>query len=305
MSDRLERAVADYLGELHRIRSTGGGTDERSYYPALSGLLNAVGHDLRPRVFCVAELASTGAGHPDFGLYTANQCQRGTPRSGARPERGVVEVKKVANDAWLTADKKQVSDYWTSYRLVLVTNLRDFLLIGEDAANQPIRLESFRLADDPESFWEAAHHPVKTARENGRALGEYLRRALALSASLIEPKDVAWILASYARDALHRVEAAGDIPALAAVRSSLEQALGARFEGERGDHFFRSTLVQTLFYGIFSAWVLWSRKPKRTERVFDWRLSGWHLKVPMLRALFQQLADPAKLESLGLVEVLD
>ena len=33
-----------------------------------------------------------------------------------------------------------------------------------------------------------------------------------------------------------------------------------KFEGDRGAAFFRSTLVQTLFYGIFSAWVLWARQ---------------------------------------------
>ena len=44
------------------------------------------------------------------------------------------------------------------------------------------------------------------------------------------------------------------------MRSALEEALGVRFEGERGAAFFRSTLVQTLFYGVFSAWVLWSRQ---------------------------------------------
>ena len=67
-----------------------------------------------------------------------------------------------------------------------------------------------------------------------------------------EPKDLAWLLASHARDALAWVEAAGDAPALAAVRTALEEALGVRFEGERGARFFRSTLVQTLFYGVFS-----------------------------------------------------
>ena len=58
--------------------------------------------------------------------------------------------------------------------------------------------------------------------------------------------------------------AAGDAPQLAAVRSALEAALGIRFEGERGRRFFRSTLVQTLFYGIFSAWVLWARTEAAT-----------------------------------------
>ena len=52
---------------------------------------------------------------------------------------------------------------------------------------------------------------------------------------------------------LARVEAAGDSPPLVAVRAALEDALGVRFKGERGARFFHSTLVQTLFYGVFSA----------------------------------------------------
>ena len=38
---------------------------------------------------------------------------------------------------------------------------------------------------------------------------------------------------------------------LNALRTALEDSLGVRFEGERGAAFFRSTLVQTLFYGVF------------------------------------------------------
>jgi hypothetical protein len=113
------------------------------------------------------------------------------------------------------------------------------------------------------------------------------------------------LLASYARDALARVEAA-NVPALATVRGGLEQALGLRFEGERGEHFFRSTLVQTLFYGVFSAWVQWSRDhPPGSGARFDWHAAGWSLHVPMVRNLFEQVATPTRLGPLGLVEVLD
>ena len=80
-------------------------------------------------------------------------------------------------------------------------------------------------------------------------LVEYLVRALSHRAAIAEPKDLAWLLASYARDGLARVEAAGDAPSLAAVRAALEEALGVRFEGDKGARFFHSTLVQTLFYG--------------------------------------------------------
>ena len=47
-----------------------------------------------------------------------------------------------------------------------------------------------------------------------------------------------------------------DAPSLGAVRSALEEALDVRLKGEKGSRFFHSTLVQTLFYGVFSALVL-------------------------------------------------
>ena len=117
---------------------------------------------------------------------------------------------------------------------------------------------------------------------------------------------MAWLLASYARDALARVEAAGgDAPSLSAVRAALEEALGVQFEGDKGTRFFSSTLVQTLFYGVFSAWVLWARQTPHVSGAFDWRTAVWHLRAPVLRALFQQISDPGRLQPLGLVEVLD
>ena len=301
---RLTTAVETYLADLQRVRASGGATGERSSYGPLATLLNAIGATLKPKVFCVGELADQGAGHPDFGLYAAKQVQKGQPKQGQVPEGGVVEVKAADDDAWLTAASDQVSRYWDRYRLVLVTNTRDFVLVGEDAAGQPAKLETFRLAASAAEFAQRLESPRTFAREIGAGLGEYLCRALAHRARLSEPKDLAWLLASHARDALARVEAAGDAPALAAVRAALEEALGVRFEGERGARFFRSTLVQTLFYGVFSAWVLWARQAPRSER-FDWRTAVWYLRVPVLRTLFQQISDPGRLQPLGLVEVLD
>ncbi len=302
---KLTAAVETYFGDLRRLRASGGATGERSTYPPLTALLNAVGAVLKPKVFCVSELADHGAGHPDLGLYAARQVRHGRPREGQLPERGVIEVKSADDDAWLTADSDQVSRYWGRYRLVLVTNTRDFLLVGEDADGRTARLESFRLARSAEEFDRLLQTPRAFARQVGAGLGEYLGRALSHRAALAEPKDLAWLLASYARDGLARVEAAGDAPSLAAVRSALEQALGVRFEGERGAAFFRSTLVQTLFYGVFSAWVLWARQMPPPTGAFDWRTAVWHLRAPVLRALFQQLSDPGRLQPLGLVEVLD
>ena len=312
----LTAAGETYFADLGRVRASGGATGERSSYGPLANLLNAVGATLAPNVFCVGELADQGAGHPDFGLYAAKQVQQGRPREAQVPERGVVEVKAAGDDAWLTAAGDQVSRYWGRYRLVLVTNTRDFVLVGEDAAGRPTKLETFRLAADADTFVRRLATPRAFGRAVGAGLGEYLTRALSHRAALAEPKDLAWLLASYARDGLARVETAGESPPLAAVRAALEDALGVRFEGERGARFFHSTLVQTLFYGVFSAWVLWSRADTASQdrpllaggyspAQFDWRTAVWHLRAPVLRALFQQLSDPGRLQPLGLVEVLD
>ena len=301
----LTTAVETYLADLQRIRASGGATSERSSYGPLANLLNAIGATLKPKVFCVGELADQGAGHPDFGLYAAKQVQKGQPKQGQVPEGGVVEVKAADDDAWLTAAGDQVSRYWDRYRLVLVTNTRDFVLVGEDVAGRPAKLETFRLATSAAEFAQRLESPRAFAGEVGAGLGEYLCRALAHRARLVEPKDLAWLLASHARDALARVEAAGDTPSLAAVRAALEEALGVRFEGERGARFFRSTLVQTLFYGVFSAWVLWARQTPLPTRAFNWREAVWHLRAPVMQALFQQLSQPDRLQPLGLVEVLD
>ena len=302
---KLTAAVEAYFADLRRVRASGGATGERSAYGPLANLLNAVGSALKPKVFCVGELADQGAGHPDFGLYTAKQVQKGQPRDGQTPERGVVEVKSSSEEMGAPGVREQVSRYWGRYRLVLLTNLREFTLVGPDASGGESTLESFRLADSEEAFARRLETPRAFADEVASGLGEYLARALSHRAALAEPKDLAWLLASYARDGLARVDAAGDTPSLDAVRSALEQTLGVRFEGEKGTRFFRSTLVQTLFYGVFSAWVLWARRVPPPKGAFNWHEAGWLLHTPVLAALFQQLAARNRLQPLGLIEVLD
>ena len=117
---------------------------------------------------------------------------------------------------------------------------------------------------------------------------------------------MAWLLASYARDGLARVERAGDAAALTALREALEGSLGVRFEGDRGAAFFRSTLVQTLFYGVFSAWVLWARQAARRPASGS---TGARIGLAPARAgaagPVPAALHPGRLQPLGLVEVLD
>lgn len=302
--DPIETAE-EFFEAVRKVRALGAGTPETAYYPALSTLFERVGASLSPKVLALSQLSNTGAGSPDFGLFAANQIQKGEPRKGQMPERGVVEVKAVADDSLFTSTPAQLSKYFDAYRLVLVTNLRAFQLVGEDVNGTATRLEAFTLADSAADFWTLVQTPSASAKTHGLAFIEYLRRALTQNVALVQPKDVAWFLASYARDALARVDAAGDLPALKTVRTALEDALGITFDEEKGDHFFRSTLVQTLFYGLFSAWVIWARTTPRNPPRFDWRSAGWSLHVPFIQTLFQQLTSPQHIKQLDLVEVLD
>jgi hypothetical protein len=307
--------VSTYLQELRDIRSTGAAVKETSYYGTLANLLNEVGKSLKPKVRCIINLANQGNGLPDGGLFTPDQFQRASetePLPGQLPSRGAIEVKGTGDNIQKIADSDQVDGYWKANGQVLVTNYRDFILLGRDAEGRKTKLEEFRLASSESAFWEAARTPQKLAEEQGERFIEYLKRVMLHAAPLSSPKDVAWFLASYARDAKARIDAkaraaGGELPALANVRTALEQSLGIKFEGDKGEHFFRSTLVQTLFYGVFSAWVLWSKKHPPTDRAarFNWHEAAWSLHVPMIRALFEQVATPSKLGPLGLSEVLD
>ena len=290
---KLTIAVEDYFADLRRVRASGGATGERSAYPALSNLLNAVGGALKPKVFCVVEMANQGAGHPDVGLYAAKQVQKGQPREGQLPECGVVEVKPADDDAWLTAESAQVSRYWDKYRLVLVTNTRDFVLLGEDTAGNPVKLEAFRLADSAEAFESRLQTPRAFAqRMSARRWGSTYRAPCPIAPRSSSPRT--WPGCS------HRTRGTDwrgwrprdDAPSLRAVRSALEEGLGVRFDDERGLAFFRSTLVQTLFYGVFSGWVLWARQTPPPTGAFNWHEAVWHLRAPVLRALVPATIRP-------------
>jgi hypothetical protein len=304
-----QRLLEDYLGELQAIRATGAGVPETSYYPALANLFNAVGDALKPKVRCVINLSDQGAGLPDGGLFTADQFQHpsdGAPKAGQLPARGAMEVKGAKPDVRAIAASQQVKNYLNTYGIVIVSNLREFLIVERGADGHPVKREGFALADDEQDFWrQTVAHPRAAARRLGGPFAEFIRRACLHNAPLGNPKDVASFLASYARDALYRVELRKELPALQAVRTALEEALGMKFTAEQGEHFFRSTLVQTLFYGVFSAWVRWHKDNPGPKAKFAWRTAEWSLHVPFIRTLYEEVAKPSRLGPLQLVEVLD
>ena len=145
-----------YLTQLHDTRATGEAVKETSFYPALSALFNSVGGELKPKVKRVINIKNRGAGIPDGGLFTAEQLRARDAEAianvkgfnGQMPARGVVEVKGTKDDVRRIAASEQVEKYLKHYGLVLVTNLREFLLVEHDDGGKARTLEGYALAGD-------------------------------------------------------------------------------------------------------------------------------------------------------------
>jgi hypothetical protein len=278
------------------------GTDETSGYGALETLFNSVGQTLRPRVRAVIHPKNTGGGIPDGGFFTPDQLKntRQEELLQTLPARGALEVKPLKVDLATLAKTKQVAEYLQHYGQILLTNYRAFALWTWEKGHA-VSAESFVVAETEIEFWQIAASGKKAIDER---LCDYLQRVLLARAPLWEPKVLGAFLASYAREARARL---GNAPmdALGSVRNALEEALGIRFTDERGLHFFQSTYVQTLFYGIFSAWVLWHEQNEQSSARFDWRTAQFHIGLPVLRRLFQQAADPQELRAFRIDQVLD
>jgi hypothetical protein len=143
--------LATYLRDLRDIRSSGTNVPETSFYSPLANLLNEVGWTLKPRVRFIINPKNQGAGIPNGGFFTADQLPRtGEPDLYAQlPARGVMEVKGTSDDAWQIARSAQVAKYLDTYGQVLVTNYRDFVLLGRDANGKRVELQDGILAQRP------------------------------------------------------------------------------------------------------------------------------------------------------------
>src|ERR1035437_1227933 len=202
----MQPPVADYLTDLHQ--SLGVGVPETSGYPALRNLLNAVGDSLKPKITAVLHPANTGAGLPDGGLFSAKELKKHGPESPTlfdlKPERGVIEVKGLAQDIAGLEQTPQVRGYLEHYGQILITNYRSFALFSWENG-KPKAGEHFVLADSEQDFWSKVHALRQNpAHPNHERLWQFLRRALLNTARIATPQDLAAFLASYAREARAR-----------------------------------------------------------------------------------------------------
>ena len=132
-------ALETYLKDLRDIRSTGAAVAETSFYPALSNLLNEIGKiaqaqgPLRHQSWPIAGRACpTAACSPPTSSRRRGDAE---PKPGQLPARGAIgsQGRQAEDGRRRLPPANRSSEYCTAYGLVLVTNFRDFLLLGRGA----------------------------------------------------------------------------------------------------------------------------------------------------------------------------
>ena len=226
--------IESFFTDLRDTHVSGVGVKETSYYPYLSNLLNIIGKKLKPGVRCITHPRSIGAGLPDGALITADQKSKATDplADGLIPSRGVIEIKAPDEEVRDVVGSDQIAKYLSKYGLVIVTNLREFTIVSR-IDGQVTTLEAFTIATSEKAFWKALGNPWKLADSSGESFNEYLTRVMLQAAPLTAPKEVAWFLASYARDAKARIEGQAALPGLATSSCRTSAGLGLSSSDQR------------------------------------------------------------------------
>ncbi len=293
--------LTNYLKRIREIRGMGMATNETSYYTPLENLLYQIGSNLLPRITVTSQLSSRSAAliprtsgtrsMPDFGFF----------REENQDLRGLVEAKGADEDVFRIAERPQIAKYLQVVPAVIITNYRDFLLVTRDSSGSVFHGPSYSLASSADAFWNT---PIAAlAKEHEQGLRDYLENVLQHSSPIISADELAFVLARYAAEARKRIEAQ-PAATLDPLRNAMTQALGISFPGEKGEAFFRSSLVQTLFYGLFSAWILWAERERSLNAEFEWESASNYLNVSVVGALFEAIATNRKLRSLNLADTV-
>ena len=303
MSD-LHRAVRAFAEDVTPLVASET-TREESYYPAVRNLLVAVLKELglpaEVRTSTSERRAGGGIDLPDIALYDGAGDFILVCGEVKLPDTDLGEVGRSA------ARKDQIGRYLALTRVVLLCNVRGFGLLTVDpafAGTGPVSPE-FRRLEQVVELWSSTAELRRgraVAPERVEELAKLVETAVTRYAPIAEPETLARILARQARHAKAGLPAEFS-QAIRGLANDFGAALGITFEGEEGEEFFRSSLVQTVYYGLFAGWLLWARS--RVEGEFRWRNLAEYLRIPFLGELFHEIQHPRRIAELGLAPFLD
>ncbi|WP_157576011.1 type ISP restriction/modification enzyme [Mycobacterium sp. GA-2829] len=277
-----------YASAVRAIHQTGKGTAETSYYPALNGLFDALGNEMTPKLQPVSQLSDPTVDDrflPDFGLIEKQSQALVLP----------VEVKPADVKLERVASAARTADYARNYGggLVLITNLWQFALarivdgnLVEDVSRR------VTIADSATDLLDGKLIEDIDLARTWSDLRMLLIDGGVPRGSIKTPKQVAGLLAYHARNMRDAIEAAGNPDEmLLTLRTALSEGLQIDLEGEH----LVPTVVQTLVYGAFAAWL-------ETDDLehFGWMQSSYRLTVPVFAEILHQALRPQLLKQCDL-----
>jgi hypothetical protein len=290
----LAETISDYVCETRKLESLPSST-ETSFYPDLKALLTGV----------------LKSGHLPFDVIT------GTSESGDMPDFvlgdsslfvGVYgEVKRadttLGDLAVATEQNDQIGRYLSQTGVVLLCNVRGIGLLTCDPSFQrepgkPVPPNK-RVLEKTVDLWSSVSGKQKVDPAAIEDLVAIITRAVTDLARIGSPADLAKILARQARDA--KAGMPDDLKPVKPLLDDYRQALGLAFDvdDEKGARFFRSSLVQSIFYALFAAWILWDKEAAANES-FEVQHAHQYLPIPFLDALLHDIRHPARMKHLGL-----
>lgn len=281
-------------------------TTEPSYYPAVKTLLSKMlDHETLPfEVRASTSESRAGGGHdqPDFALYDG--------QGEYLVVSGEVKLPSVDINAIAFSEERndQIGRYLAQTGVVLVSNVRGFGLLTarRDAPRTARRVApDQRVLEHVVDLW-----PSQSAMEQRQGIPKeaveelylLLETAVTRYAPIAEPESLAKILARQAKRAKAQLPSEFT-QAVRGLADDFGKALGVTFEGEEGQEFFRSSLIQTVFYGLFAGWTLWLRSGSKDP--FRWENLADHLTIPFLAELYYEFQHPRRIQELGLRPHLD
>ncbi|ANH04016.1 hypothetical protein [Shinella sp. HZN7] len=282
-----------------RALATQFGVTEESYYPSIRQLLTTVlAHTQLPfevRTGTSEVRPGKGRDRPDFVVADGSLIV-----AYGEVKAPVIDLVQLAGS---TERDDQIGRYLARVGVVLVCNVREIGIVlcrsgvsrvGLDRV-PPVDRELVRTAP----LWSAESDRPRFANE----LIEMLQATLLDSTPIGEPATLARILALQAKAA--KAALPRDLRDLESLLEDYRDALGLSFDldDEDGREFFKSTLIQTAFYGLFAAWALWQRD--RDGTAFTWDRINRYLRIPFLAGLFHEFRNPSRLRHLDLERHLD
>ena len=295
----------EYVLETRHLDSQPSST-ENTFYPAIKTLLSAILKEGRLPFEVRVNTSEARAKARDMPDFVLGDDKLFVGVFG-EVKRATVSLEELAAS---TEQKDQIGRYLAQTGVVLLCNVRGFALLACEAGYE--RPKTGTVPPDKRALiktvdlWSATSGAGPHTKIDEAAIADLIEivdRAATDFAPLAEPADLAKVLARQARDAKDALPS--DLKPVKPLLDDYRQALGLSFniDDEKGDRFFRSSLVQTAFYSLFAAWVLWDKAADATER-FEIDDAHKYLPIPFLDALLHDIRHPKRLKALGLEQHL-